>query len=253
MDMEQSLMSKWGMLMMEIFVINLDRNVERMLRLSRQLERFGVSCRRFSAVDGKRLTSQEKRKLVNRFRWWCTKGYAIRDGEIGCTASHNEIYSIIEKEKIPYCCILEDDAVLADRFVEQLDRVERFVSTRGNEPIIVQLTNYNNLLSEDGTVVPIKFSSHSEGYVINYAAAIRYRQANDPICTPVDFWEYWRKKGVYNLYQVFPAVCAQDWSPGFVSDVCPSGSFSYNQLSLVGKFFWRIKRIIGVCIDRILF
>lgn len=238
---------------MNIIVINLDRNVERMRKLSRQLERFGLSWRRFPAVDGKTLTVQEKRKLVNRFRWWCTKGYAIRDGEIGCTASHNEIYRIIEKENMPYCCILEDDAVLSDRFVEQLERVEHFISNRDNEPVIVQLTNYNNLAAADGTIVPIKYSSHSEGYVINYKAAIKYRHVNNPICTPVDFWEYWRKKGVYNLYQVSPAVCAQDWSLGFVSDVCPSGSFSYSQLSWKGKFFWRIKRTIGVCLDRIMF
>ena len=238
---------------MKIFVINLKKNTDRMQKVAAQLQRMNLCFERFEAIYGKEMSEEEKHACVNSFRWWCIKGYEIRDGEIGCTCSHNKIYEKILKEALPYCCILEDDVVLNDLFSKQLANVEAFLAANLGKPIVVQLNNSIGSDREDWAIGRIENSSRSEAYVINRMAAEAYLKANSPMCAPVDLWGYWQKKGIFELYQAYPPVCKQDWSPGFTTDVCPVGSFDASRLSLFGKLFWAAKRFIGKSLDRILF
>ena len=75
---------------MKCFVINLKKNADRMNKVASRLRALNIEFERIEAVYGKELSLEEKRASVNSFRWWCTKGYKIRDGEIGCTCSHNK-------------------------------------------------------------------------------------------------------------------------------------------------------------------
>ena len=238
---------------MKCFVINLKKNADRMNKVASRLRALNIEFERIEAVYGKELSLEEKRASVNSFRWWCTKGYKIRDGEIGCTCSHNKIYERMMNEGIGYCCILEDDVVASDLFPKQLEKVASFLRSHPQEPIIVQFTNHSGTTGPDWTISAIMNSAHSEAYALNMMAAKSYLKANRPLCTPVDMWGYWQKKGVFRLYQAYPPVCKQDWSPGYVTDVCPPGSFDASKLSLVGKIIWKIKRCIGKGLDEILY
>ena len=238
---------------MKVYVINLRKNEGRMKRLADRLSRLGIDYVRIEAIYGKELSLKDKKDKVNHFRWWCTKGYKIRDGEIGCTLSHNLIYEIMVKEGVWAACILEDDAVLDDHFPFQLQNVERFLRSRGKESIVVQLANHSGTKALDWEIKKIEDTSYAEAYAINLAAAKHYLSANSPICAPVDMWGYWQKKGIFSLYQAYPGVCEQDWTPGFVSDVCPVNAFDAKKLPIIKRLAWKIKRAIGFAIDRIFF
>ena len=213
----------------------------------------GLKFERFDAIYGKNLSKDEKDASVNYFRWWCTKGYKIRDGEIGCTCSHNKIYEKMVTENIPYCCILEDDVVASNLLPKQLRKIEDFLQSHSDEPVVVLLSNHDGRYGPDWTISNITNAAYSEAYAINILAARSYLKANRPLCAPVDMWGYWQKKGVFGLYRAYPAVCKQDWSPGTVTDVCPNGSFDASKLPLLRKIFWKIKRCVGIIIDKILY
>ena len=47
-----------GVSSMKVYVINLDKNVERMLSMKAQLDRFGLVYERFPAIYGKQLSKK---------------------------------------------------------------------------------------------------------------------------------------------------------------------------------------------------
>ena len=59
---------------MKVFLVNLDKNPERLAAADAQLRKLGVEYERFPAVYGADLPKAEKRQAVNRFRWWCAVG-----------------------------------------------------------------------------------------------------------------------------------------------------------------------------------
>jgi glycosyl transferase family 25 len=125
----------------KIFVINLDRTPKRYESIATQLNNYGLSHERFSAVDGYLLDitdengkvikgydlknqvysiEQNKHYLIgcpseNITYYSSSKPYCF-SGEFGCSCSHREIWLKMIRDNIPYALILEDDAVLAGDF-----------------------------------------------------------------------------------------------------------------------------------------
>ena len=64
---------------MRVFVINLAKRKDRLEYMTRQLSAFV----RVEAVDG----STVKDPPVNRFLFWCSKGYGVRPGEVGSAST----------------------------------------------------------------------------------------------------------------------------------------------------------------------
>ena len=121
--------------MIPIVVISLKRADVRCGRISQRLRGLGVTYEIFDAIDGRELSSKEKNRAVNRFSFWCRVGRPVLDGEIGCALSHVRVYKRFLEEQtrvgidnIPCICILEDDAILTDRFKESLAGVERMIT-----------------------------------------------------------------------------------------------------------------------------
>ena len=73
---------------MKVFVINLDKDKDRMASIDAQLKGLGVQYERISGVYAKNLPGQERKCFVNNFRWWCAVGRPISPAEIGCAMSH---------------------------------------------------------------------------------------------------------------------------------------------------------------------
>jgi glycosyl transferase family 25 len=102
-----------------LYVINLDRDQERMATLDAHLRARGVDFVRVPAVLGKEVPDWEK--LVDQ------KLYAIRNrrpspraGEIGCTLSHLKVLEVFLQTNEPWCVVLEDDVELRPDYAEVL-------------------------------------------------------------------------------------------------------------------------------------
>lgn len=235
---------------MRVYVINLKKNKQRMIEISQSLKLAGVAYERLTAVYGKELPEDVKARSVNRFRWWCTQGYRIRDGQLGCALSHQLVYRKLLSGGDKCCCVMEDDAKIYDYYAEQLQRVETWISEE--EPQVILLANHSEAECKEWVIRPTK-DSFAEGYVINRRAAEMILKVNFPIAMPADAWKYWQKRGVLRVYHAFPSVCNQQWQDeGYKSDVSPDGGFNYRILPWWGRLLWKCKRVVGRTIDFLL-
>lgn len=106
--------------MFTTFVINLDKDKERMFFMHNQLTKLGIEYRRQPAILGKEyqptLSEYDKELAINK------GGHKMLLGEVGCALSHAKVLEKIVQEKISYALILEDDVVLPDNFKEIIER-----------------------------------------------------------------------------------------------------------------------------------
>lgn len=237
---------------MKIFVINLDKNVERLRLMGERLAVLGLEFIRFPAVYGKELTAKERKKLVSMFKWWCARGSFPRPGEIGAVTSHLMVYRRLLGSGDGYCCVLEDDDQLDKRFKEQLERIEKWIEP--SRPQVVLLTNYSKEHADaEWEVKPSAGDSSAEAYVITRAAAAALLRHNSPAKMPSDCWRFWVQRRVIELYHAFPTVVPSTWQlPGYVSDVCPIGEkqVRVREMGIIRKFLWKIQRLIGRVLAR---
>ena len=231
---------------MKVYLINLDKDDDRLAAADAQLKRLGVAYERVSAIYAKKLPQKELDGAVDKFRWWCAMGRPVMIGEIGCAMSH---YSICRKMIEPVC-VLEDDVILDERFPEVLDFVARKIDP--TRPQVVLLSNHTRHLPNLPNLPSIqtsKFDMYMEGYVLTPLAAQALLKANWPMQTPCDHWGRWARRGLIELYHAFPTVCRQDQTQ-YVSGTVSKGCFRVSELSLPRYFFHKSKRIIGKIIDK---
>ena len=112
---------------MQIYLINLDKDTDRLAAADAQLKGYGISYTRESACYAKELPEAERMKHVNQFRWWCVVGRKIEMGEIGCAVSHYRIMQRMVEQNILCACILEDDVEIHYNFKETIDKVEKWI------------------------------------------------------------------------------------------------------------------------------
>lgn len=105
--------------MFTTFVINLDKDTDRMQFMHEQLIRLGIQYQRHNAVLGKDyLTNLEE---YDEKRAVAEGGHALLPGEIGCALSHAQVLEKIVNEKIPFTLVLEDDVSLPKNFKQVLE------------------------------------------------------------------------------------------------------------------------------------
>lgn len=236
---------------MKVFLINLDRDADRLAAADEQLKRLGVDYDRFHAVYAKNLPQERLDAAVNRFRWWCAVGRSVRPGEIGCAMSHYAIYRQVED----VACILEDDVILDNRFPKMLEFVEKSIDV--TRPQVFLLTDHTRGSAKGGNVdgaLRISRCStdmYAEGYVITRKAAEVLCKANWPMQCPCDWWGRWAKKGIIELYHAYPTVCCQDKTK-YESGTVDGDAFRVADLPIADYCWHKVKRLIGKTLDRLL-
>jgi len=106
-----------------IFVISLPESLDRRRKMDEQLSSFGLRYQFVDAVHGGRLTDRELEGSYDDAGCREHIGRSLAPGEIGCALSHLAIYKRMADERIEAAVVLEDDAVLSERFVAVLARL----------------------------------------------------------------------------------------------------------------------------------
>lgn len=248
--------------MIKTFLINLDKNPERLVESARQLNALGVSFERIAAIYGKDLGEDEKRRSVNAFRWWCAKGRKVRDGEIGCALSHLSVYRKMIDENIDVACILEDDNRYRDTFASVVQQAEKLMDVTRPQVVLLSNCSRDRATMDSVHIVPTKNEQWTSSYLITRRAAKAILAANYPLHVPADGWGRWAKRGLIELYHCFPTVAVQDGNQ-FVafgipltvahankdSDIEAGAVLRVSELPLHLKAVHKIKRVIGTVID----
>jgi glycosyl transferase, family 25 len=191
-----------------VFVISLKNASDRRASTVRQLEMAGVQFKFVEAVDGRSL-SEEAIRNSSDFGVFKSGFYSryLRKEEIGCTLSHLSILKEIITENISAACILEDDNVYSQRFMELLSLIERTITGRdlvylghrsecSMSEAIGRMTNqlkpYDCYIGE-----PLEMPYGSHGYVITNSAARILVDNAYPVRVPWDV--YLGNSGIHGI------------------------------------------------------
>ena len=232
---------------MKVFVINLDKNVERMSFMKAQLDRLGLVYERFPAIYGKQLSKEDRKSKFSAIRSFCAMGVRLTNGEIGCALSHAMIYRKMMEDNIPFALILEDDIEIDDCFCDVIKRAAEFIESI--KPQVVLLSSHGCRQKHENDVERITSGMCTDGYLITNSAARTLYKANYPVITVADRWNRWVKYCGLELYRIWPTVVRQN-NNQFGTDV---STVVRNQMNFFVRLFRKLIRLPEVAIDRILF
>ncbi|MCA0998769.1 glycosyltransferase family 25 protein [Alloyangia pacifica] len=105
-----------------IQVINLDRSVDRMARISKQLAAEGLNFHRLKATDGRTLSKVDLAHY-SALRCLLYYGRRLSSGEIGCFRSHQRAAEAFLQSSREFGLVLEDDAEIPENFGKALDEL----------------------------------------------------------------------------------------------------------------------------------
>jgi glycosyl transferase, family 25 len=109
----------------KIYVINMDKDKERMSILDKKLKKMGIEYERISGIDGKKKYKELKDK---------TK---IRPGQLGCLMSHIKILEKAKNNNYQNILIFEDDVIFCKNFIEKLVKLLKKVKqNEGNFDVL---------------------------------------------------------------------------------------------------------------------
>lgn len=199
-----------------IYVINLDRDAERMASIRGNLERLGLRYERLPAVMGKDVPGWET--LVDATAYSRrNRNESPRAGEVGCYLSHLKAMEAFLRTDAPWCVILEDDVEVKPECAEVLaaldnqddwDLVKLFCFHSGMPVRKRALTPRHHL------VVHLTRTTSSAAYAVNRHAAETLLKSMRPISEQVDHalerpWETGlRVRGVRPLPVLLAPVAA---------------------------------------------
>ena len=217
---------------MRTFVINLEKNHDRMLIMHAQLKRLGIKYERVDAFYGKDMDSESKRRAVSAFRWHCAIGRNARDAEIGCALSHYKIYQKMVDEDIDIACVMEDDVVLGEDANRVMGELQELIDVKQSNVYLLSdhsrdgqlgIMKLADLNANCGSPVNLIETGHDWGtecYCITLKAAANILRWNFPLKVPCDHWAKFVKHSIIRLYWVKPTIATQD-KEGFTSDIMP--------------------------------
>lgn len=106
--------------MLKVLIVSLKQDVAKRKVISEKLNNLNVNFEFIDAIYGKSLEQtffddlQPAGKILNR-------GFLPTKGEVGCSLSHLKVYKKILQDKLEWACVLEDDAILDNKFSDFIE------------------------------------------------------------------------------------------------------------------------------------
>ncbi len=171
-----------------IYVINLDRDTERMASIRANLDRMGLKFERLSAIMGKGVPDWEKLVDLPTYAWR-NRLDMPRAGEVGCTLSHLKAMEEFLRTDAPWCVILEDDAEVLPACADVL----RSLSEKDDWDLVKLFNNHSGmpvkkreLAGGHHLVLHLTRTTSSAAYVVNRRTAETLLKSMRPITEQVD-------------------------------------------------------------------
>lgn len=204
------------------FVINLDRSKDRLDAITGKLDALGIDFQRVSAVDGSKISEEQKKELLYPIDHFETKVRFTREltnGEIGCFLSHRECWKRLLDSDEKWALIMEDDIDISSRAQEYL-KSEDWIP---NGVKICQLSAQKRIIDGKIAVGSCKVVSEvaclvipvdppplgTMAYLISREAAQLAVSMSDKLPAPVDnflfsYWFYFSR--IVPTYRISPVL-----------------------------------------------
>lgn len=109
------------MLLDNIYVINMDKSIDRLNMIKDNFNEYNLKFTRFPAVDGKKI----KKSILNKNTTLLCKTILCNKGIIGCSLSHINIWKqLVNDKSTNYYVVLEDDSVVDNLTIETLEEID---------------------------------------------------------------------------------------------------------------------------------
>ena len=216
---------------MKIFVINLERAVERRERVLQRLHGLGIDAEILPAVEG---------ESVDRSKLGAGAEPGLSAGEIGCYLSHVRAWQAVVEGSLDHAIILEDDVVCDPAMIRSANEIKALglpldaVRLSALQPIrgltIAHLSGDRRLL------LPTKNPSGAQGYMVSQQGVRRLLQKLQTPRLPIDdaFDVYWKHDLCIPV--VSPSLVVEDRS--FPSNI--AGRFGSDIPKSLGRHLVRI-------------
>jgi glycosyl transferase family 25 len=171
-----------------IYVINLDRDIERLDSIRHNLSSLGLAFERLPAVMGKDVPDWENLVDLPTYAWR-NRLDMPRAGEVGCTLSHLKAMETFLKTDAPWCVILEDDVEVLPACAGVLRSL-----AEKDDWDLVKLFNFHSgmpvkkreLVGGHRLVAHLTRTTSAAAYVLNRRAAETLLKSMRPITEQVD-------------------------------------------------------------------
>lgn len=206
-----------------IYVINLDRDAERLASIRDNLAKLGLGFERLPAVIGKEVPEWEKLVDLPAYAWR-NRLDMPRAGEVGCYLSHLMAMETFLRTGAPWCVILEDDVEVLPACAEALRSL-----AETDDWDLVKLFNFHSgmpvkkreLAGGHRLVAHLTRTTSSAAYVVNRRAASTLLKTMRPITEQVDHaldrpWETGlRTRGIRPMPVVLAPVAGTSSTIGY--------------------------------------
>lgn len=177
------------MISYEIYLINLDRSRDRLVRVDQDLRRLNIKYNRISAVDANSLPpSIYERVTAPNFEY----PHTLKSGEIACFLSHRICWQKLVDSNKDWALILEDNCEFTSRAASYMNSTKWIP----HECELIQLTfskqptfsNRQIILSDENLLLGLKYASPSgsSAYFISRNAALLALESSKQISCPLD-------------------------------------------------------------------
>lgn len=203
--------------MIKSYLINLDKDPDRLAFMRANFQRLGLVFERFVAIDEKTFSDAAYQQfMAERPR----KGKLWLRGQMGCFLSHYHIWQKIAQGSDRFCAVFEDDVHLANDLAQVLsvidcipDNVDLIrLDTSTNR---IKLHRQPDVILNQRKLYRVKSTSWcTGGYIIHRRAAQRLLELPVSYHQPVDILLFNHEESViaptFQVLQCYPALCVQD-------------------------------------------
>lgn len=214
---------------MKFYLINLDRSPDRLAWMSSRLQTLGINPVRVPAVDGKQLSKE----TLNRWDSVRHPQFGMGPGEVACFLSHRRVWEMISDGKDDWGLVAEDDIHISDHLVkfmaddEWVPQDANIIKAETAKQRVWLSSKSRNIADSHSLRVLRSYHGGSAAYFVNKETANWMLRETENFCTTVDqllFNPKFKIAAALKIYQIDPALAAQDWAcePSSPGDVQPS-------------------------------
>lgn len=190
---------------MKIYIVNLEKDIERKASIKAQLDALNLDYQFISAVYGKALSQEEIAQLSPDF-----EKTRLTLPELGCALSHLKVYREIIKNNDEIALILEDDIKINSDLIELLKYISKQNNSNKAEVIILGKVNeyidsFKKKINTQYSIAKAIDSSGTYCYCVNHLAAKKLLEFLQPVWLVADEWKLLREKNIISLKAVVPS------------------------------------------------
>ncbi|MEA1988048.1 MAG: glycosyltransferase family 25 protein [Pseudomonadota bacterium] len=199
---------------MQVYVINLERNPERLEFIGQRLESINIDFNRIDAVDGYALD----KKYIEEFRETSKRPTGWKEGQIGCFLSHRKVWQVIVDGEAEYGVILEDDLHISSALkgiISNLNWIPKDADVIRLESTTnwVKLTKLGHVNNRD--ICLVNNDTWGAGAYVLSKKTARFLLEQDPaIWLPADTYIFAKSLSdtarALKIYQLNPVLVCQD-------------------------------------------